>query len=102
MLMSRSLDPMHRRYIEALGTGRTRGRSRSAWQRLGVGVARRAGRPDRQAVAVDIDLSLVDQNGAPANLDYLQADIVAGPVDFGTFDLVTAPSSITSPTSTPR
>ena len=30
------------------------------------------------------------QNAAPANLDYLQADIVAGPVDPGTFDLVTA------------
>ena len=46
--------------------------------------------PTGQAVAVDIDLSLVDQNTAPANLDYLQADIVAGPVDPGTFDLVTA------------
>jgi SAM-dependent methyltransferase len=32
----------------------------------------------------------VDENTAPANLDYLQADIVAGPVDPGTFDLVTA------------
>ena len=89
--MSRLLDPMHRRYIEALGIGpdaRTLevgfgNGSVSAWLAELVG-------PTGQAVAVDIDLSLVDQNGAPANLDYLQADIVAGPVDPGTFDLVTA------------
>ena len=90
-LMSRLLDPMHRRYIEALGIGpgaRTLevgfgNGSVSSWLAELVG-------PTGQAVAVDIDLSLVDQNTAPANLDYLQADIVAGPVDPGTFDLVTA------------
>ena len=90
-LMSRLLDPMHRRYIEALGIGpgaRTLevgfgNGSGSSWLAELVG-------PTGQAVAVDIDLSLVDQNTAPANLDYLQADIVAGPVDPGTFDLVTA------------
>lgn len=90
-LMSRLLDPMHRRYIEALGIGagaRTLevgfgNGSMSAWLAELVGST-------GQAVAVDIDLSLVDQAAAPANLDYLQADIVAGPVDPGTFDLVTA------------
>jgi SAM-dependent methyltransferase len=90
-LMSRLLDPMHRRYIEALGIGagaRTLevgfgNGSVSSWLAELVG-------PTGQAVAVDIDLSLVDQTAAPANLDYLQADIVAGPVDPGTFDLVTA------------
>ncbi len=90
-LMSRLLDPMHRRFIEALGIGpgaRTLevgfgNGSVSAWLAKLVG-------PTGQAVAVDIDLSLVDQATAPANLDYLQADIVAGPVDPGTFDLVTA------------
>ena len=90
-LMSRLLDPMHRRYIEALGIGpgaRTLevgfgNGSVSAWLAELVG-------PTGQAVAVDIDLSLVDQDTAPANLDYLQADIMAGPVDPGTFDLVTA------------
>ncbi|MEP6649747.1 MAG: methyltransferase domain-containing protein [Lapillicoccus sp.] len=90
-LMSRLLDPMHRRYIESLGIGpgaRTLevgfgNGSVSAWLAELVG-------PTGQAVAVDIDLSLVDQKGAPPNLDYLQGDIVAGPVDPGTFDLVTA------------
>lgn len=90
-LMSRLLDPMHRRYIEALGIGagaRTLevgfgNGSVSEWLAELVG-------PTGQAVAVDIDLSLVDQASAPANLDYIQGDIVAGPIDPGTFDLVTA------------
>jgi SAM-dependent methyltransferase len=89
--MSRLLDPMHRRYIEALGIGpgaRTLevgfgNGSVSEWLAELVG-------PTGQAVAVDIDLSLVDPTTAPANLDYIQGDIVAGPVDPGTFDLVTA------------
>jgi 2-polyprenyl-3-methyl-5-hydroxy-6-metoxy-1,4-benzoquinol methylase len=90
-LMSRLLDPMHRRYIEALGIGpgaRTLevgfgNGSVSAWLAELVG-------PTGQAVAVDVDLSLVDPTTTPANLDYIQGDIVAGPVDAGTFDLVTA------------
>ena len=88
-LMSRLLDPMHRRYIEALGlrpSARTLevgcgNGSISAWLAEHIG-------PDGHAVAVDLDLSLVDVR-AP-NLEVRQGDIVAGPVAPGTFDLVTA------------
>jgi SAM-dependent methyltransferase len=88
-LMSRLLDPMHRRYIESLGVGpgaRTLevgcgNGSISAW--LAERVA-----PDGRAVAMDLDLSLVDVQ-AP-RLELQQGDIVAGPVDPGGFDLVTA------------
>jgi len=88
-LMSRLLDPLHRRHIEALGiesgartleVGCGNG-SVSAW--LAERVA-----PDGRAVAVDLDLSLVRAR-APT-LELRQADIVAGPVDPGGFDLVTA------------
>jgi SAM-dependent methyltransferase len=88
-LMSRLLDPMHRRHIERLGVGpgaRTLevgcgNGSMSAWL---------AGRvvPGGQAVAVDLDLSLVDAN--VPGLELRQADILAGPVQPGDFDLVTA------------
>ena len=89
-LMAQLLDPMHRRYIDALGVVRPGARtleigcgngSISAW------LAERVG-PGGTAVAVDMDLSLVDVR-AP-NLELRQADIVAGPVEPGTFDLVTA------------
>ena len=88
-LMSRLLDPMHRRHIEALGVGPGAralevgcgNGSISAW------LAKRVG-PGGRAVAVDLDLSLVDVR-AP-NLELRQGDIVAGPVDPSTFDLVTA------------
>ena len=89
-LMSQLLDPMHRRHIDALGVVRPGVRtlvvgcgngSISAW------LAERA-RPDGKAVAVDLNLSLVDLR-AP-NLELRQGDIVAGPVEPGTFDLVTA------------
>jgi SAM-dependent methyltransferase len=88
-LMSRLLDPMHRRHIEALGVGpgaRTLevgcgNGSISAW------LAERVG-PGGRAVAVDLDLSLVDVS-AP-RLELRQGDIVAGPIDPGGFDLVTA------------
>jgi SAM-dependent methyltransferase len=88
-LMSRLLDPMHRRHIEWLGVGpgaRTLevgcgNGSISAW--LAERVA-----PDGRAVAMDLDLSLVDVR-APG-LELHQGDIVAGPVDPGGFDLVTA------------
>jgi 2-polyprenyl-3-methyl-5-hydroxy-6-metoxy-1,4-benzoquinol methylase len=88
-LMSRLLNPMHRRHIESLGVGpgaRTLevgcgNGSISAW------LAERVG-PRGRAVAVDLDLSLVDVR-APG-LELRQGDIVAGPVDPGGFDLVTA------------
>jgi 2-polyprenyl-3-methyl-5-hydroxy-6-metoxy-1,4-benzoquinol methylase len=88
-LMSRLLDPMHRREIDALGVGPGAralevgcgNGSISAW------LAERVG-PRGRAVAVDLDLSLVDVR-APG-LELRQGDIVAGPVDPGGFDLVTA------------
>jgi 2-polyprenyl-3-methyl-5-hydroxy-6-metoxy-1,4-benzoquinol methylase len=88
-LMSRLLDPMHRRHIESLGLGPGAralevgcgNGSISAW------LAERVG-PRGRVVAVDLDLSLVDVR-AP-RLELRQGDIVAGPVDPGGFDLVTA------------
>jgi SAM-dependent methyltransferase len=88
-LMSLLLDPMHRRHIEsldvdpgarALEVGCGNG-SISAW------LAERAGTKGR-VVAFDLDLSLVDAR-AP-QLELREGDIVAGPVDPGDFDLVTA------------
>ena len=88
-LMSRLLDPMHRRQIESLGAaegartlevGCGNG-SISAW------LAERVG-PGGEAVALDLDLSLVEAR-AP-RLELRQGDIVAGPVEPGGFDLVTA------------
>ncbi len=89
-LMSQLLDPFHRRLVEGLGIGpgmRTLevgcgNGSVSAW--LAERVA-----PTGHAVAVDLDLSLVDRSAAPG-LELREGDIVAGPVDPGTFDLVTA------------
>jgi SAM-dependent methyltransferase len=88
-LMSRLLDPMHRRHIEQLGIGsgaRTLevgcgNGSMSAW------LARRVG-PDGVAVALDLDLSLVDAK--EPNLDLRRGDIVAAPAAGAEFDLVTA------------
>jgi SAM-dependent methyltransferase len=88
-LMSRLLDPMHRRYLEGLGVqpgtrslevGCGNG-SISAW--LGERTA-----PGGMAVAVDLDLSLVDTS-AP-NVEFRQGNIVLGPVQRAGFDLVTA------------
>jgi SAM-dependent methyltransferase len=87
-LMSRLLDPMHRRHLERSGVepgartleiGCGNG-TMSAW--LAAEVA-----PSGRAVAVDLDLSLADA-GVPA-LELRQADIMAGPVPPGGFDLVT-------------
>ena len=87
-LMSDLLDPMHRRYLRELGVGSGR---RVLEVGCGNGSISRwiAGQvaPHGRAVAVDLDLSLV----APAaGLELRQADIVAGPIDPGGFDVVTA------------
>ena len=89
-LMSELLDPMHRRYIESLDVVKPGARtlevgcgngSISAW------LAERVS-PGGKAVAFDLDLSLVTVR-AP-NLELRQGNIVAGPVERGVFDLVTA------------
>jgi SAM-dependent methyltransferase len=89
-LMSALLDPMHRRYIDSLGVVRAGARtlevgcgngSMSAW------LAERVS-PGGTAVAVDLDLSLVQAR--MRNLELRQADILAGPIERGAFDLVTA------------
>jgi SAM-dependent methyltransferase len=89
-LMSELLDAMHRRYIDALGVVRSGAHtlevgcgngSISAW------LAERVS-PGGTAVAVDLDLSLIHVR--MPNLELRKADIVAGPVERGAFDLVTA------------
>lgn len=88
--MSSLLDPMHRRYIESLGISREArvlevgcgNGSMSAWMAQQVA-------PDGEVVALDLDLSLVDNMHAPG-VDFRQGDIVTGPVDPGRFDFVTA------------
>ena len=89
-LMSQLLDPMHRRHIESLGISRQArvlevgcgNGSISAWMAEHIA-------PDGQVVAVDLDLSLVDDVRAPG-VEFRQGDIVTGPVDPGGFDFVTA------------
>jgi SAM-dependent methyltransferase len=88
-LMSQLLDPMHRRYVEQLGIGAG---ARTLEVGCGNGtmskwLARRVA-PDGTAVAVDLDLSLVEAD--VPNLELRRGDIVAGPVAPGDFDLVTA------------
>jgi len=89
-LMSELLDPMHRRCLESLDVVKSGTRtlevgcgngSISAW------LARQVA-PDGRAIAVDLDLSLVDVHSP--NLELRKADIMAGPVEPGRFDLVTA------------
>ncbi|PYJ23617.1 MAG: hypothetical protein DME92_00660 [Verrucomicrobia bacterium] len=89
-LMSELLDPMHRQYINALDIVRPGARtlevgcgnaSISAW------LADRV-TPGGKAVALDVDLSLI--NVRAPNLELRQGDIVAGPVEHVSFDLVTA------------
>jgi SAM-dependent methyltransferase len=89
-LMSELLDPMHRRYIDALGVVKPGARtlevgcgnaSISAW------LAERVS-PGGTAVAVDLDLSLIHVR--MPNLELRKADIVAGPTEANGFDLVTA------------
>jgi len=89
-LMSELLDPMHRRYIDSLDVVKPGARtlevgcgngSISAW------LAKRVS-PGGTAVAIDLDLSLVQAR--MQNLELRQADILAGPIERGGFDLVTA------------
>lgn len=89
-LMSKLLDPMHRRHLNSLGMVKSGARtlevgcgngSISAW------LARQIA-PDGRAVAVDLDLSLVDVH--LPNLELRKADIMAGPVEPGSFNVVTA------------
>ena len=88
-LMSRLLDPMHRRHLGRLGL---RPGARTLEVGCGNGsvsvwLAQRIA-PGGRAVAVDLDLSLT--GAGTAGLEFRQADILAGPVEPGTFDLVTA------------
>ncbi len=87
-LMSQLLDPMHRRHIESLNiepgartleVGCGNG-SISAW--LAARVA------PGEAVACDLDLSLI--NVCAPGLQLRQGDIMAGPIEPASFDLVTA------------
>jgi SAM-dependent methyltransferase len=88
-LMSRLLDPMHRRHLERMGI-------EPGWRTLEVGCgngsmsAWLAGQvaPDGHALGVDLDLSLAD--AGLAGPEFRQADILAGPVAPAGFDLVTA------------
>jgi SAM-dependent methyltransferase len=88
-LMSRLLDPMHRRHIERLDVG-PGARTLEAGCGNGSLSAWLAGRvaPGGQAVAVDLDLSLVAAD--VPGLSFREADILAGPVEPGGFDLATA------------
>jgi len=78
-LMSQLLDPMHRRYIESLGISRDArvleigcgNGSMSVWVAEHIA-------PGGQIVAVDLDLSLVDDAHA-SRVEFRQGDIVAGP-----------------------
>ena len=89
-LMSELLDPMHRRYIDALGVVRPGARALEVGcgnGSISLWLAERVS-PGGTAVAVDLDLSLIEVR--MPNLELRKADIVAGPVDRGAFDLVTA------------
>jgi 2-polyprenyl-3-methyl-5-hydroxy-6-metoxy-1,4-benzoquinol methylase len=90
VLMSELLDPMHRRYLQSLDAMKSGAKtlevgcgngSISAWLAEQVG-------PNGRAVAVDLDLSLVETQ--LPNLELRKADIMAAPVDPGSFDIVTA------------
>lgn len=88
-LMSRLLDPLHRRHLEQLGV-RPGMRTLEAGCGNGSVSAWLAARvtPGGHAVATDLDLSLADAD--VPGLEIRQADIVAGPAGPAEFDLVTA------------
>jgi protein-L-isoaspartate O-methyltransferase len=81
-LMSQLLDPMHRRQIESLGISREDrvlevgcgNGSMSAWMAEHIA-------PDGQIVALDLDLSVVDNVRSPGV--ELRQDIVTGPSILG-------------------
>ena len=81
---------MHRRHIGSLGISRDArvlevgcgNGSMSTWMAEHIA-------PDGQIVALDLDLSLVDDVHAPG-VEFRQGDIVTAPVDPGHFDFVTA------------
>ncbi len=82
-LMSKLLDPMHRRYLQSLDVVKSGARtlevgcgngSISAW------LARQVA-PDGRAIAVDLDLSLVDVH--LPNLELRKVDIMTEPVSLG-------------------
>jgi 2-polyprenyl-3-methyl-5-hydroxy-6-metoxy-1,4-benzoquinol methylase len=89
-LMSELLDPMHCRYLESLDVVKSGARTLEVGCGNGSISAWLAGQvaPDGRAIAVDLDLSLVDVH--LANLELRKADIMLGPVEPGRFDLVTA------------
>jgi SAM-dependent methyltransferase len=89
-LMSRLLDPLHRRHIAELGAAGPGARTLEVGCGNGSVSAWLAGQvaPGGQAVAVDIDLSLADAD--VPGLKFRQGDILAGPVEPGDYDLVTA------------
>ena len=89
-LMSELLDPMHRRHIEALEIVKPGARTLEVGCGNGSISAWLADRvtPGGKAVALDVDLSLI--NVRAPNLELRQGDIVAGPVEHVSFDLVTA------------
>ena len=88
-LMSRLLDPMHRRHIASLGIGTgTRTLEVGCGNgSISVWLAERVA-PAGRAVALDLDLSLVEER-APG-LELRAGSILTGPVDPRDFDLVTA------------
>src|SRR6516164_2974970 len=89
-LMSELLDPMHRRYIDALDVVKPGARTLEVGCGNGSISASLAERvsPGGTALAIDLDLSLIHIR--MPNLELRKADIVAGPVERGAFDLVTA------------
>ena len=89
-LMSELLDPMHRRYIDALGVVRPGARTLEVGCGNGSVSAQLAEKvsPGGTARAVDLDLSLIDVR--TPNLEFRKADILAGPIEHQAFDLVTA------------
>ena len=88
--MSELLDPMHRRCIEALEIVKPGARTLEVGCGNGSISAWLADRvtPGGKAVAFDLDLSLI--NVRASNPELRQGDTVAGPVERGSFDLVTA------------
>jgi len=88
-LMSALLDPMHRRRIEELGVVGPGARTLEVGCGNGSVSTWLAGlvEPAGQAVALDIDLSLVGQG---SGVEWRKGDILDGPVEPLGFDLVTA------------